>query len=100
LARTGYARIALREAIAYASIGEPEHACSVARASLPTLARQGSASLRGDLRRLTRALNRYRNVAVVTDLLPDLASWRAYGGRSDSTTRRIADPKPGNDLTP
>jgi transcriptional regulator with XRE-family HTH domain len=71
--RTGYARSAVREAIAYAHSGSPELACEVALQSLPVLARQGSASLRGDLDRLSRILNRHRAKAVVRDLLPDLA---------------------------
>jgi transcriptional regulator with XRE-family HTH domain len=72
-ARTGYARIAVRQAIAYAYVNEPEQACEVALGFLPTVARQGSASLRADLNRLTRALNRYRRKPAVSDLLPDLA---------------------------
>jgi transcriptional regulator with XRE-family HTH domain len=71
-ARTGYARIAVRQAIAYAHVAEPEHACEVVLDCLPTVARQGSASLRGDLSRLTRALNRHRDRSGVRDLLPDL----------------------------
>jgi transcriptional regulator with XRE-family HTH domain len=70
--RTGYARLAVREAIAYAQIGSPELACDVALYSLPTLVNQGSASLRGDLGRLVRILNRHRGKAAVRDLLPDL----------------------------
>jgi len=70
--RTGYARLAIREAIAYAQIGSPELACEVALRSLPVVAHQGSASLRGDLARLTRVLNRHRSKAVVRNVLPDL----------------------------
>jgi transcriptional regulator with XRE-family HTH domain len=73
-ARTGYARLAVRQAIAYAHVGEPEHACRVALDSLQTVARQGSASLRGDLRLLTRALNRHRRSSAVRALLPDLTA--------------------------
>lgn len=71
--RTGYARIGIRQAIAYANVGEPERACEVALGFLPTVARQGSASLRGDLSRLARTLNRHRRRSAVRDLLPDLA---------------------------
>jgi hypothetical protein len=87
-ARTGYARLAIRQAIAYAQTGEPEHACEVAAAALPTLARQGSASLRGDLKLLIRVLNRHRRRPAVQALLPDLtAVARAPGSRAPSTSR-------------
>ena len=73
-ARTGYARLATRHAIAYANIGEPEHACQIMLGSLPTVARQGSASLRGDLKLLNRVLNRHRRSSAVRALLPDLTT--------------------------
>jgi transcriptional regulator with XRE-family HTH domain len=73
-ARSGYARLAIRHAIAYAHVGEPEHACQIMLGSLPTVARQGSASLRGDLKRLSRVLNRYRRSPAVQALLPDLTT--------------------------
>jgi transcriptional regulator with XRE-family HTH domain len=73
-ARTGYARLAIRQAIACAHTRQPELACQIARGSLPTIARQGSASLRGDLKQLGNALNRYRSLADVRDLLPDLTT--------------------------
>ena len=73
-ARTGYARLAVRHAIAYAHVGEPEHACQIMLGSLPTVARQGSASLRGDLKLLTRVLNRHRRSPAVQALLPDLTT--------------------------
>lgn len=72
--RTGYARLAIRHAIAYAHVGEPEHACQITLGALPTVARQGSASLRGDLKLLTRVLNRHRRSPDVQALLPDLAT--------------------------
>jgi len=73
-ARTGYARLAVRHAIAYAHVGEPEHACQIMLGCLPTVARQGSASLRGDLKLLSRVLNRYRRSPAVRALLPDLTT--------------------------
>jgi hypothetical protein len=73
-ARTGYARLAIRHAIAYAHVGEPEHACQIMRGSLPTVARQGSASLRGDHKLLSRVLNRHRRSSTVRALLPDLTT--------------------------
>jgi transcriptional regulator with XRE-family HTH domain len=73
-ARTGYARLAIRHAIACAHVGDPERACQIMLGSLPTVARQGSASLRGDLRLLTRALNRHRSSPNVRALLPDLTA--------------------------
>lgn len=82
-ARTGYARLAIRHAIAYAHVGEPEHACQIMLGSLPTVARQGSASLRGDLKLLTRVLNRHRRSPAVRALLPDLTTVaRAASGRT------------------
>jgi transcriptional regulator with XRE-family HTH domain len=72
--RTGYARLAVRQAISYAHVGEPEHACRIMLDHLPTVARQGSASLRGDLKLLTRALNRHRSSSAVRSLLPDLTA--------------------------
>jgi transcriptional regulator with XRE-family HTH domain len=73
-ARTGYARLAIRHAIAYANIGEPEHACQIMLGSLPTVTRQGSASLRGDLKLLSRILNRHRRSTAVRALLPELTT--------------------------
>ena len=73
-ARTGYARLSIRHAIAYAHIGEPEHACQIVIGSLPTVARQGSASLRSDLKLLNRVLNRHRRSPAVQALLPDLTT--------------------------
>jgi transcriptional regulator with XRE-family HTH domain len=82
-ARSGYARLAIRHAIAYAHVGEPEHACQIILGSLPTVARQGSASLRGDLKLLNRALNRHRYSPAVRALLPDLMTVaRAAGIRT------------------
>jgi hypothetical protein len=72
--RTGRARLAVRHAIACAHIGEPEQACQIMLGSLPTVARQGSASLRADLRLLSRVLNRHRRSPTVRALLPDLTA--------------------------
>jgi transcriptional regulator with XRE-family HTH domain len=77
--RTGHSRLAVRQAIAYAQIGEPEPACQVVLGFLPTVARQGSASLRGDLKQLTRVLNRYRRLPTVRTLLPDLTALTCSG---------------------
>jgi transcriptional regulator with XRE-family HTH domain len=88
-ARTGYARLAIRHAIAYAHVGEPEHACQIMLGSLPTVARQGSASLRGDLRLLSRVLNRHRRSPAVRALLPDLTT----AARATSSQAR----QPGTD---
>ena len=85
--RTGYARLAIRHAIAYAHVGEPEHACQIIIKALPTVTRQGSASLRGDLKRLSRVLNRHRRSLAVQALLPDLTT----AARSMSTCARHSD---------
>ncbi|WP_083749618.1 helix-turn-helix transcriptional regulator [Frankia sp. CcI49] len=91
--RSGYARLAVRQAIAYAHLGEPDHASDVMRGALPTLARQGSASLRGDLRLLIRALNRHRRCSAVVALLPDLTSVaRSAGGVAPSSHRPSGAP--------
>lgn len=83
--RTGHARLAVRHAIAYAHVGQPEHACQIVRGSLPTVARQGSASLRGDLRQLSRVLNRYRTSSAVQSVFPDLTT---AARAASSRTRR------------
>jgi transcriptional regulator with XRE-family HTH domain len=88
-ARTGYARLAVRHAIACAHAGEPEHACQIVLGSLPTLARQGSASLRADLKLLTRAMNRHRRSPAVRALLPDLTT--VARAASSQVHRRGAD---------
>jgi hypothetical protein len=79
--RTGHARLALRQAIACAQIGEFDRACQVVFHFLTTVARQGSASLRGDLKHLIRVLNRQRRSPAVSALLPDLAALARVGGR-------------------
>lgn len=86
-ARTGHARLAIRHAIAYAHVGEPEQACQIIIKALPTVTRQGSASLRGDLKRLSRVLNRHRRSLAVQALLPDLTA----AARSMSTCARHSD---------
>jgi transcriptional regulator with XRE-family HTH domain len=93
--RTGYARLAVRQAIAYAQVGEPEHACEIVLGSLPTVARQGSASLRGDLKQVARALNRHHRSPAVRALLPDLAALaRADSSRhpAESAPAATSDP--------
>jgi transcriptional regulator with XRE-family HTH domain len=83
-AHTSYARLAIRHAIAYAHVGEPEHACQIMLGSLPTVTRQDSASLRGDLKLLSRILNRHRRSSGVRALLPDLTTAaRATSIRAD-----------------
>jgi transcriptional regulator with XRE-family HTH domain len=86
-ARTGYARLAIRHAIAYAHVGEPEHACQIMLGALPTVSRQGSASLRGDIKLLSRVLNRYRRSPAVRALLPDLTT----AARATSTRAHQSD---------
>ena len=84
--RTGYARLAIREATAYAHLGEAELACDVAARWLPVVARVGSASLRGDLNRLTRTLNRHRLRPAVRELLPDLSALARAAGTAPVIT--------------
>lgn len=82
--RTGYARLAVRQAIASAQVGEPERACEIVYGVMGTVARQGSASLRSDLKLLNRTLNRYRSSPAVLELLPDLAALTRAAGATPS----------------
>lgn len=70
--RTGYARLAVRQAIAHARLGEPVRACDIAAPWLSVIVNQGSASLRGDLRLLSRALSRHRGRPEVQAIMPYL----------------------------
>ncbi|MFI6349719.1 helix-turn-helix domain-containing protein [Streptomyces sp. NPDC050560] len=67
------ARYGVRRALAHAVAGEVPHACEVARPLLGTVATTGSATVRADVRRLSRTLTRYRTHPAVRDLAPGLA---------------------------
>ncbi|MET8473773.1 helix-turn-helix transcriptional regulator [Streptomyces sp. NPDC006422] len=68
------ARYGVRRALAHAMAGEPEHACAVARPLLPAARAADSATVRSDLRRLSRTLARFRSCVEVRRLVPDLTA--------------------------
>lgn len=68
------ARYGVRRALAHARNGEVEHACALARDLLPSVRAADSATIRLDLRRLSRTLARFRTVPAVSELSPDLTA--------------------------
>ncbi|MGK3207297.1 helix-turn-helix domain-containing protein [Amycolatopsis sp. MEPSY49] len=72
-ARRARARFGARRALAHAGNGEIEHACSLAREVLADAAHVDSATVRIDLRQLSRTLARWHNHRAVRELLPELA---------------------------
>ncbi|WP_349017409.1 transcriptional regulator [Streptomyces cavernicola] len=68
------ARYGVRRALAHAAAGEIEHACAVVRPLLPAVQAVDSATIRLDLRRLSRTLTRYRKHPSVVDVSPDLTA--------------------------
>ena len=71
-ARRARARFGARRALAHASSGEVEEACAVAAAVLTDARYVDSATVRVDLRHLTRTLARWRDHAEVRSLYPEL----------------------------
>lgn len=71
-ARRARARFGARRALAHASSGEVEEACAVATAVLTDARYVDSATVRVDLRQLTRTLARWRDHADVRTLFPEL----------------------------
>ncbi|WP_370947134.1 helix-turn-helix domain-containing protein [Amycolatopsis sp. cg5] len=71
-ARRTHARFGARRALAYASAGEVEHACTLAHRVLDSAEVVDSATIRVDLRRLTRTLARWHSHQPVRDLYPRL----------------------------
>ncbi|MFF1791126.1 helix-turn-helix domain-containing protein [Kitasatospora sp. NPDC058243] len=67
------ARYGLRRALAHAAAGEPERASEVASVLLPLVPALRSATIRADVQRLARELNRFRTGRAVRDLQPLLA---------------------------
>ena len=70
-------RFGARRALAYAAIGEVDHACHLTVGLLDSGAGLGSATISKDLRRVARALQRHPKNPSVRDLSPRL--WTAVG---------------------
>nr|WP_240968974.1 helix-turn-helix transcriptional regulator [Streptomyces sp. HNM0575] len=68
------ARYGTRRALAYATAGEVDHACALARELLDDADALDSATIRTDLRRLARTLARHGSNSAVRDLSPALAA--------------------------
>jgi transcriptional regulator with XRE-family HTH domain len=68
------ARYGVRRSLAHTLAGEVERACSVVRPLLPAARSADSATVRLDIRRLARALARFRAVPAVAELSPDLTA--------------------------
>lgn len=66
-------RFAARRALAYATAGEVDHACQLTSELLTDARQLSSATIRLDLVRLSRALNRWPSHAPVRSLQPDFA---------------------------
>jgi transcriptional regulator with XRE-family HTH domain len=68
------ARYGVRRARAYATAGDIDHACRLARGLLDDLMRVRSATIAADLRGLARTLGRYPKNPAVRDLSPRLGT--------------------------
>ncbi|MFD3419921.1 helix-turn-helix domain-containing protein [Streptomyces decoyicus] len=66
------ARYGVRRALAHVGAGQVDHACALVRGLLGTAGLVGSATIATDLRRVARALSRYRTHRAVRELTPDL----------------------------
>jgi len=72
-ARRARARFGSTRAFAYASQGEIDHACLLAREVLADAVPVDSATIRSDLKQLARTLARFRNHGAVRELYPELS---------------------------
>ena len=84
-------RFAARRALAYAAAGEVDHACELTGALLADARELSSATIRLDLVRLARALNRWSGHGPVRRLQPELTSTLRPLGRqyaADQDSRR------------
>ena len=68
------ARIGARLALALASVGQIDRACAVVQPILVMFPTMESATIRADLRQLTRTLNRWSNHPSVQRILPELSA--------------------------
>ena len=66
------ARFGVRRALAHAQNGDIDEACAVTRDVIDDAAQVDSATIRLDLRELSRTLSRWRNNGAVRELHPDL----------------------------
>jgi hypothetical protein len=66
-------RFAVRRALAYATAGEVDHACGLTGGLLADAQELSSATIRLDLVRLARALNRWPTHGPVRNLQPELS---------------------------
>jgi transcriptional regulator with XRE-family HTH domain/tetratricopeptide (TPR) repeat protein len=73
-AQRNRARYGVRRALAHARNGEVERACALTDELLPAVRSTDSATIRLDLRRLSRTLARFRTVPAVSALSPDLTA--------------------------
>lgn len=69
-----HTRYGVRRALAHAAAGEIEHACEIAEPLLGGVELVGSATIRTDVRRLSRTLSRFRATQSVRELSPRLAA--------------------------
>ncbi|MGI9063151.1 MAG: helix-turn-helix domain-containing protein [Pseudonocardiaceae bacterium] len=73
-ARRPRARFGVRRALAHAVSGEVDHACALAHEALLDYAHVDSATIRLDLRQLSRTLSRWRGHQSVRDLTPSITA--------------------------
>jgi hypothetical protein len=66
-------RFAVRQALAYATAGEVDHACALTWLLLPAACDLASATIRHDLRHLARVLRRWPARSTARDIQPELA---------------------------
>lgn len=67
-------RYGVRQALAHATAGDIDQACSVARSLLGSVALVHSATITADLHRLARTLRRHPGVSAVRELDPELSA--------------------------
>ncbi|PPK64825.1 helix-turn-helix transcriptional regulator [Actinokineospora auranticolor] len=72
-ARRARARFGVRRSLAYALSGEIDQSCVTLAATLDDAAHVDSATVRMDLRELSRTLSRWRTHGAVRDIHPDLS---------------------------
>lgn len=72
--RRANARFGARRVLAHAATGEVDHACKLAHELLDVAAVVDSATVRGEFRRLARALARWHNHGAVRELNPRLTA--------------------------
>ncbi|WP_308036503.1 helix-turn-helix domain-containing protein [Streptomyces sennicomposti] len=76
------ARYGVRRALAHATAGEIDHACSITSEVLPSVPLVASATVAADLRRLRHTLGRHSRKASVRAVIPDLTAALACASTS------------------